>query len=63
MVNLIIDNYNLLQKDIWEITAMKINLILICLLKSIIWKPSSISELTPVIYYVELTHLGSEDSK
>ena len=27
-----------------------------------IWRPTSISKLTPIIFYMELTHLGSEAS-
>ena len=29
---------------------------------NIIWRPTSLSELIPIIFYIELTHLGSEDS-
>ena len=27
------------------------------------WKPSTLSELTPIIFYMELTQLGSKASK
>ena len=32
------------------------------LLNKYIWKPSSLSELTPTIFNMDLTHLGSEAS-
>ena len=31
-------------------------------LKNAIWRPPSLSELTPIIYDMVLTHLGSEAS-
>ena len=31
-------------------------------IKIFIWRPPSLSELTPIIFTIELTHLGSDNS-
>ena len=55
-----VHNLNTNEYSLNNLNDMLLTLLKFDMVWQIIWRPPSLGELTPIIFYTELTYLGSE---